>query len=306
MMIIVIPISLLLSLFCFYLLDISINIISLTGLILGIGLMIDNSIIITENIKQYSASYPLSRAAQLGADEVIRPLISSALTTSSVFLPLILLSGLAGALFYDQALSITISLTSSLVVAYFVLPVLAPIFMKPIQKEDHTGEPTHWHHRLIAQILRWRALIWLIFLLLIMAVYWTFTHIRTESFPQITRSAYVMSIDWNESISLEESETRARGLQKEIDLKLIENNMYFGEWQYLLSDEDQNINELELVLYFVEAPEAQDILMIEKKIKALYPSAYISIAALENVFDRIFGQKNIDIYVRIQLYIYVF
>lgn len=120
-----IPIALVMALLGFYLLNISINIISLSGLILGVGLMIDNSIIVIDNIYQYRATgLDWTTACVKGANEVIRPLISSALTTCSVFLPLIFLSGIAGALFYDQAMSIAIALTASLLVAYVLLPTL--------------------------------------------------------------------------------------------------------------------------------------------------------------------------------------
>jgi len=125
----VIPCSLVMAILGFYLLGLSINIISLSGLILGVGLMIDNSIIVIENIRQYrKMGYALSDAAVRGANEVIRPLISSALTTCSVFLPLIFLSGIGGALFYDQALSISIALGVSLLVAYILLPTLVRLF----------------------------------------------------------------------------------------------------------------------------------------------------------------------------------
>ena len=105
---------------------ISINIISLAGLVLGVGLMVDNSIIIIDNIRQFRLMGLSSQeAAVRGASEVIRPLVSSALTTCSVFLPLIFLSGVAGTLFFDQAVSIAIALAASLVVAYFLSACLA-------------------------------------------------------------------------------------------------------------------------------------------------------------------------------------
>jgi len=109
-----IPTSLLISVLLLYLFGRSINIISLSGLILGVGMMIDNSIIVIENIRQHkSLGLSSTEASVLGANEVIRPLISSALTTCSVFLPLIFLSGIGGVLFYDQAVSISIALGAS-------------------------------------------------------------------------------------------------------------------------------------------------------------------------------------------------
>jgi len=87
-----IPTSLVISLLFFHLLGISINIISLSGLILGIGMMIDNSIIVIDNISQYiDRNENLFDACVKGTNEIIKPLLSSVLTTCAVFLPLIFL-----------------------------------------------------------------------------------------------------------------------------------------------------------------------------------------------------------------------
>ena len=114
--IISIPLSLILTLLCFYVLGISINVISLSGLILGVGMMVDNAIIVIDNIRQRGDVIR-------GTKEVFMPMLSSVLTTCSVFIPLIFLSGTAGALFYDQAMGVTIALFASLLVAVMVVPV---------------------------------------------------------------------------------------------------------------------------------------------------------------------------------------
>ena len=116
-----IPLSLILTLLCFYLIGISLNIISLSGLILGVGMIVDNSIIVIDNIRQKGMN--TDGAIVDAVKEVIMPMISSVLTTCSVFIPLIFLSGTAGALFYDQAMGVSIALFCSLAVAAWVVPV---------------------------------------------------------------------------------------------------------------------------------------------------------------------------------------
>ena len=116
LIIISIPLSLILTLLCFYVIGISINVISLSGLILGVGMMVDNAIIVIDNIRQRGDVIR-------GTKEVFMPMLSSVLTTCSVFIPLIFLSGTAGALFYDQAMGVTIALFASLLVAVMVVPV---------------------------------------------------------------------------------------------------------------------------------------------------------------------------------------
>ena len=120
-----IPISLIISVLFMYLFGLSINIISLSGLILGVGMMIDNAIIVIDNITQkLEAGNNLIDACIKGTNEIITPLISSVLTTCSVFLPLLFLSGITGALFYDQALAVAIGLFSSLLVSILLIPVI--------------------------------------------------------------------------------------------------------------------------------------------------------------------------------------
>lgn len=124
LIIITIPLTLIVTLLSFHLLDISLNIISLSGLILGVGMIVDNSIIVIDNVMQrWRQGMPLADALVKGTNEVFTPMLSSVLTTCSVFVPLIFLSGIAGALFYDQAMGVTIALFASLFVAVLVIPV---------------------------------------------------------------------------------------------------------------------------------------------------------------------------------------
>jgi Cation/multidrug efflux pump len=137
LVVITIPLSLVISLLALYLLGISINIISLSGLILGIGMMVDNSIIVIDNITQYWERFrykDLDKAIVKGTVEVITPMLSSVLTTCSVFIPLIFLSGIAGSLFYDQAMGVTVALFSSFFISIIVIPVYYRIFYKKSNK----------------------------------------------------------------------------------------------------------------------------------------------------------------------------
>ena len=109
----------------------SLNVISLSGLILAVGMMIDSSIIVTENISQYrERGYSLKRSCAVGTTEMITPMLSSSLTTIAVFLPLIFMSGIAGAIFMDQAFSITVGLMISYVTGIMLLPVLYLLFYR--------------------------------------------------------------------------------------------------------------------------------------------------------------------------------
>ena len=123
LIIITIPLTLIVTLLSFHLLGISLNIISLSGLILGVGMIVDNSIIVIDNVMQrWRQGMPLGCPRERD-ERGVHPMLSSVLTTCSVFVPLIFLSGIAGALFYDQAMGVTIALFASLFVAVLVIPV---------------------------------------------------------------------------------------------------------------------------------------------------------------------------------------
>lgn len=126
-----IPVSIFLTFFVMYLSDIQLNIVSLSGLTLGIGLLVDNAIIVLENINRHRVGTgSIFEAADLGTREIALAVTASTLTTISVFLPLVFLGGFEGAFFQDQAWTLSISLLASLGVALLILPVLVTQFQK--------------------------------------------------------------------------------------------------------------------------------------------------------------------------------
>ncbi len=121
-----VPLSLALALIGFEGAGISLNLISLSGLALGVGMLVDNAIVVTENIARLrEGGRSALEAARDGAAEVAGAITASTLTTIAVFGPLAMVEGLAGRLFRDQALAVVFALLASLVVALTVAPVLA-------------------------------------------------------------------------------------------------------------------------------------------------------------------------------------
>jgi HAE1 family hydrophobic/amphiphilic exporter-1 len=106
--------------------DISLNIMSLGGIALAIGLLVDNSIVVLENIDRHKKNHvDAMEAASTGTSEVSMAIVASTLTTMAVFFPLVFVEGIAGQLFSDQALTVTFALLVSLVVALTLIPMLA-------------------------------------------------------------------------------------------------------------------------------------------------------------------------------------
>jgi HAE1 family hydrophobic/amphiphilic exporter-1 len=129
---IAIPISVIATFFLMYVSGISLNIMSLGGLTLGIGLLVDNSIVVLEAIqRQRDDGLGDVEAAIRGTGEVARAVIASTLTTICVFVPIVFVEGIAGQLFGDQALTVTYSLVISLIVALTIIPMLASRNFRP-------------------------------------------------------------------------------------------------------------------------------------------------------------------------------
>ncbi|MEX1123305.1 MAG: efflux RND transporter permease subunit, partial [Balneolales bacterium] len=121
-----IPVSVIATFNMMYGYDISLNIMSLGGIALGIGLLVDNSIVVLENIARHRAmGKSVVESAREGAGEVGMAVVASTLTTIAVFFPLVFVEGIAGQLFRDQALTVTFALLASLIVAITLIPMMA-------------------------------------------------------------------------------------------------------------------------------------------------------------------------------------
>lgn len=135
-----IPLSLLVTLLAMYLARITLNMMTMTGLILGVGMIVDASIVILENIYQYrERGAKPDVAAVLGSQEMTSAIVSSNLTTIFVFIPVLFFKnrlGMIGQMFSDMIFTIVIALLSSLLVAIFLIPVLAGRFLPLTTREE--------------------------------------------------------------------------------------------------------------------------------------------------------------------------
>ncbi len=121
-----IPFSIIITFNLMFAAKIDMNIMSLGGLALAVGMLVDNAIVVLENIaRKKESGLSMAQAALQGASEVSGAITASTLTTIAVFLPLIFVEGIAGQLFRDQALTITFSLIVSLAVALTLIPTMA-------------------------------------------------------------------------------------------------------------------------------------------------------------------------------------
>ncbi len=306
-----IPVSLVICFLIFYLLGISINIISLSGLVLAVGMMIDNSIIVIDNIDQYIRKKDtLSDACIKGTNEVIRPLISSALTTSAVFIPLIFLSGIAGALFFDQALAITIGLMVSFIVSVTLLPMLYRLFnrnrtsfgdnkfLTRINKINYEGA----YERSFNHVFKFKWIYGFLFLSLLGVVWLFSTILEVQRLPDIEQTELVALIDWNEPIHAVENAERIQDMMLTLEDSVLQFSVLAGEQQFILNQSvNRSVTESEL---YLSAESADALINIEAQLrqylKRYYSMATVNFYPPKNVFEALFSDDSPDLIARIR------
>jgi len=155
-----IPVSLVTAIACMYFSGVTLNIISLSGLALGIGMLVDNSIVVIENIYRLrNEGYSMKEAAIEGAREVGGAIVASTLTTVCVFAPIVFTEGITRQLFVDMGLTIAYSLLASLVVALTVVPALASKMLKTVKEAKDTGifnRIARIYGKTIPFVLKWK------------------------------------------------------------------------------------------------------------------------------------------------------
>ena len=300
-------VSLVISLLFFYLFNMSLNIISLSGLILALGMMIDSSIVVTENIAQYRArGETLERACDLGTTEVITPMLSSTLTTIAVFVPLVFMSGIAGAIFYDQAFAVTVGL----MVSYFTGIGLLPVLYKLVYMHGNRGWLARqwghdsgnnrlraWYDKGIDFVFRHKRSNVLALVLTIPLCVFCFYQIPTSRMPEIDQNELIMRVEWNENIHLDENRARVEALCNQVDSLGAEHTAYIGRQQFLLN-RDKELSATEAEVYFrTSDPKEIDPLQnrISKWIKQNYPTAVVAFSPPETVFEKLFVTGEADV-----------
>ena len=158
-----IPISLITAIVCMYFSGVTLNIISLSGLALGVGMLVDNSIVVIENIYRLrNEGASMKEAAIEGSKEVSGAIVASTLTTVCVFAPIVFTEGITRQLFVDMGLTIAYSLLASLVVALTVVPAMASKVLRKVKETKETGlfeRLSRLYEKTIGIALKWKAVV---------------------------------------------------------------------------------------------------------------------------------------------------
>lgn len=302
-------VSIVTSFLFFYLFNMSLNIISLSGLILALGMMIDSSIIVTENIAQYRAKgQGLEEACTSGTTEVITPMLSSTLTTIAVFVPLVFMSGIAGAIFYDQAFAVTVGLMVSYFTGILLLPVLYKLvyqlpspkgFLGRLNLREMVNDRAldRFYDAGVEFVFRHKRWSLLSLVVAIPICAWLFYEMPKSRMPEIDQQELIVHVDWNENIHLDENYDRVNQLFRLLDEEGASHTAYIGQQQFLLNQEEElSVSEAELYLRTGTSEEIEPLrLTLDEWLRKRYPNAVFTFSPPATVFEKLFVTGEADL-----------
>jgi hydrophobic/amphiphilic exporter-1 (mainly G- bacteria), HAE1 family len=215
-----IPISIIATFILMYFNGLTLNIMTLGGLALGAGMLVDNAIVVLENIfRNHESGSSAHDAAVNGTSQVGGAIIASTLTTIVVFLPIVYIHGASGELFKDQALTVTFSLLCSLVVAVFMIPMFYVWFYKkrsPFKKGEKQSLQLNGYGRLLDKVLSYR---WWVIAgsFVIMFLGWLMLQrVGSEFMPQAQSRDFYVDVKMSEGTRLERTYGAVKSIEQSI------------------------------------------------------------------------------------------
>lgn len=202
------PISVMAALVMMATFDMTINMMSLGGLVVGIGMMVDNSIVVMEScFRARSEERTFKESVAAGANLVAGSVIASTATTVVVFLPISLMDGMAGQLFKDTGFTIVFSITASLISALTLVPLLF-VKMQPNEKLESLSNRMlkfidKYYDRLLRKAVNARKIVVLVAVACLAAAGLMFTQIKMEMMPSMDRGDVSLSVQTKSGLSLE-------------------------------------------------------------------------------------------------------
>ena len=207
-----IPVSVLFALVLMYFSGVTMNIISMSGLAIGIGMLVDNSIVVIENIYRLrSEGVPVREAAVQGVREVAGAITASTLTTVCVFVPILFVQGLTRQIFMDMVLTVTYSLLASLIVAITVIPAaVTGLLRRPVKPQGKTRKKLlAAFEKALRFTLRHRAIALLLALAILLGSGWAVIRRGFVMFPESGGKQISVNVPLEKGTSFAEATTIA-------------------------------------------------------------------------------------------------
>jgi CzcA family heavy metal efflux pump len=185
--VIIIPVALLITFIFIKLLGMNLNLMSLGGLAAAIGILVDNAIVVVENIERYlEEGFSKKEAVVKATGEIIPPLLGATLTTLVVFVPLVFLTGVPGIFFRALASTLAIAVVVSMVLAVFLTPALAAVFISAKKKKPGRVMPVlvKAQQKSLKGLLRFPVITFLMILILGAIAVWSYLRIPSGFLPE--------------------------------------------------------------------------------------------------------------------------
>lgn len=292
-----IPVSLVITFIFFYLFNISFNIISLSGLALGIGMLIDNSIVVLDRITlKRRTGLPMAESCVTGTREVTVPVINQVLTTVAVYVPLVYLNGMAGALVFDQSIALTISLAVSLLVAFILAPLLYKMLLG--DRPGRLREDTRFYswvragyHRMITYIFKHKKTFFLITILIMPVGFLLMPLMPVSALPEIEKKESLATIDWNTPIDAHENLARVQTLDSLLKPYAAIREAEVGIRQFLTGEEGENTVQQAQLYYSCQDEKAKHRTdkILQDYLRKEFPDATLGILDAPNAFTQLFA-----------------
>ncbi len=307
-----IPLALVFSMAVFYAAGLSANVISLSGLLLGVGMMTDNTVILIDNITaRWQRGDALADSVIGGTKEVVSPMLSSVLTTCAVFIPLVFMNGMVGSLFRDQALAVTIVLLTSYLVTITVIPVYYYIWYRRengfhpsrlLSGLSLHGKMEKAEEKAVLWLMGHGAVPWIVLGVSLCGAVICLCLMPKSQLPPLTETETVFRIDWNEQVSVEENTGRVAILEQAVRDLSVQTTSLVGIQQFLLSHSgEQGASEASI---YLKCSSPEDLLSAKaalvSAIRKLRDGAACSFSPAENIFDVVFGHNGPELSVRLR------
>jgi hydrophobic/amphiphilic exporter-1 (mainly G- bacteria), HAE1 family len=212
---IAIPISIVATFNLMYFNGLTLNIMTLGGLALGAGMLVDNAIVVMENIfRNIEGGMSVKDAAIEGTAQVGGAITASTITTIIVFLPIVYLHGAAGELFKDQAWTVAFALVSSLVVAILVIPMLSTKLIKPASIAKAQSIRFGWYKNFLAKTLKASWLVIGSAVLLVIVALFAIPIVGSEFMPKTDTGEFSIELQLPEGTELYRTEQTVAGIEE--------------------------------------------------------------------------------------------
>ncbi|MDN5202872.1 efflux RND transporter permease subunit [Fulvivirgaceae bacterium BMA10] len=213
-----IPVSIVATFNLMYFNDLSLNVMTLGGLALGAGMLVDNAIVVMENIfRNLESGLSIKEAAIKGTSEVSGAITASTITTIIVFLPIVYVHGASGELFKDQAWTVAFSLISSLVVAILVIPMLfTRVFKASSSTTKKKSIEFKGYGNFLQRILKLRVIVIFLAAVAVGTAYYLLSVIGSEYMPKADTRAIAIDIELPEGTKLERTHNTVKQIEHQV------------------------------------------------------------------------------------------